>query len=100
MAQLGHSSVTWSTPLSAAGTATSVASSARRGGQQPRPRGRTAVPGDPAIDSDPYGVVAYNGGFAVADAAANDVLFVNAAGQISTLAVLPLISEPQRVADR
>ena len=51
-------------------------------------------PGDPAIDSDPYGVVAYNGGFAVADAAANDVLFVNPAGQISTLAVLPLISEP------
>ena len=47
-----------------------------------------------AIDSDPYGLVAYNGGFAVADAAANDMLFVNAAGQISTLAVLPLISEP------
>ena len=51
-------------------------------------------PMDPAIDSDPYGLVAYNGGFAVADAAANDVLFVNAAGQISTLAVLPLIPEP------
>ena len=51
-------------------------------------------PMDPAIDSDPYGLVAYNGGFAVADAAGNDVLFVNAAGQISTLAVLPLIPEP------
>ena len=53
-----------------------------------------AVRETPPIDSDPYGVVAYNGGFAVADAAANDVLFVNAAGQISTLAVLPLVPEP------
>jgi hypothetical protein len=51
-------------------------------------------PGDPSIDSDPYGIVAFDGGLAVADAAANDVLFVNAADQISTLAVLPLISEP------
>ena len=51
-------------------------------------------PGDPPIDSDPYGIVDYDGGLAIADAAANDVLFVNAAGQISTLAVLPLISEP------
>ena len=52
------------------------------------------VAGEQAIDSDPYGLVAYNGGFAVADAAANDILFVSAAGQISTLAVLPVISEP------
>jgi hypothetical protein len=50
--------------------------------------------GDPSIDSDPYGIVAYHGGLAIADAAANDVLFVNAAGQVSTLAVLPLIPEP------
>ncbi len=56
--------------------------------------GAGAGPGDPAIDSDPYGIVNYDGGLAIADAAANDVLFVNAAGQISTLAVLPLISEP------
>jgi hypothetical protein len=56
--------------------------------------GAGAGPGDPPIDSDPYGVVAYNGGIAIADAAANDVLFVNSAGQISTLAVLPLIPEP------
>jgi hypothetical protein len=56
--------------------------------------GRGSGPGDPSIDSDPYGVVAYHGGVAVADAAANDVLFVNAAGKISTLAVLPLINEP------
>jgi hypothetical protein len=56
--------------------------------------GRGGGPGDPAIDSDPYGVVAYHGGVAVADAAGNDVLFVNAAGKISTLAVLPLVKEP------
>jgi hypothetical protein len=56
--------------------------------------GRGQGPGDPAIDSDPYGLVAYHGGIAVADAAANDVLWVSPAGQISTLAVLPLIPEP------
>ena len=64
-----------------------------RGRQQSGRRSRQRT-GDPPIDSDPYGVVAYHGGFAVADAAANDVLFVNPAGQISTLAVLPLIPEP------
>jgi sugar lactone lactonase YvrE len=51
-------------------------------------------PGDPPIDSDPYGVVAFNGGLAVADAAGNDVLFISSAGKISVLAVLPLIAEP------
>jgi hypothetical protein len=50
--------------------------------------------GEPAIDSDPYGIIAYNGGWAVADAAGNDVLFVSKAGAISVLAVLPLIPEP------
>jgi hypothetical protein len=44
---------------------------------------------DPAIDSDPYALTPYQGGFAVADAAGNDVLFVNSHGVISTLAVLP-----------
>ena len=77
------------------GTATSVASfGPYEAANNPDHGAGAGGPGDPAIDSDPYGVVAYNGGFAVADAAANDVLFVNSAGQISTLAVLPLISEP------
>ncbi len=77
------------------GTATSVASfGPYEAANNPDHGAGSGGPGDPAIDSDPYGVVAYNGGFAVADAAANDVLFVNSAGQISTLAVLPLISEP------
>ncbi len=82
-----------SAPLSG-GTATSVASFGPYEAAHNPDNGAGAGPGDPPIDSDPYGVVAYNGGFAVADAAANDVLFVNATGQISTLAVLPLISEP------
>jgi hypothetical protein len=49
---------------------------------------------EPPIDSDPYGIAAYHGGIAVADAAGNDILFVNKAGKISTLAVLPLVKEP------
>ncbi len=77
------------------GTATSVASfGPYEAANNPDGGAGAASGGEPPIDSDPYGVVAYNGGFAVADAAANDVLFVNSAGQISLLAVLPLISEP------
>jgi len=49
---------------------------------------------DAAIASDPYSFVAYRGGYAVADAGANDVLFVSRTGAISVLAVLPTISEP------
>ena len=50
-------------------------------------------PFNPIIDSDPYAVVAYHGGWAVADAAANDVLWVSPTGVISVLAVLPLLNE-------
>ncbi len=82
-----------SAPLSG-GTATSVASFGPYEAANNPDQVNPPVPGEVAIDSDPYGLVPYNGGFAVADAAANDILFVNAAGQISTLAVLPLISEP------
>ncbi len=46
-----------------------------------------------AIDSDPYSFVPYHGGLAVADAAANDLLFVSRSGKISVLAVFPTISE-------
>jgi hypothetical protein len=83
-----------SAPLSG-GTATSVASfGPYEAANNPDHGAGAGGPGEPAIDSDPYAVVPYNGGFAVADAAANDVLFVSATGQISTLAVLPLITEP------
>jgi hypothetical protein len=46
-----------------------------------------------AIDSDPYSFVPYHGGVVVADAAANDLLFVAPSGAISVLAVFPTIPE-------
>jgi hypothetical protein len=45
------------------------------------------------IDSDPYSIVPYDGGFAVADAGANDLLFVSSTGHISVLATFPTITE-------
>ena len=64
-----------SAPLSG-GPATSVASFGPYEAVNNPDGGAGQGPGDPAIDSDPYGIVAYDGGIAVADAAANDVLFV------------------------
>ncbi len=51
------------------------------------------VGAEQAIDSDPYSFVPYHGGFAVADAAGNDLLFVSRSGAISVLAVFPPIPE-------
>ncbi|MFY9934433.1 MAG: ScyD/ScyE family protein [Streptosporangiaceae bacterium] len=51
------------------------------------------VPGETAYDSDPYDVVAYHGGFVVADAAANSLLQVSASGHIRLLARFPAVSE-------
>jgi hypothetical protein len=51
--------------------------------------GRGARYGDPPIDSDPYALTPYRGGFAVADAAGNDLLRVDRNGRISTLGVFP-----------
>ena len=48
---------------------------------------------DFAIDSDPYSFVPYRGGYAVADAGANDLLFVSRTGKVSVLAVFPTIRE-------
>jgi len=45
--------------------------------------------GNPAIDSDPYAFAAYRGGFAVADAAGNDLLWISSKGAVSVLAVFP-----------
>jgi hypothetical protein len=45
--------------------------------------------GDMPIDSDPYAFTPYRGGFAVADAAANDLLWISPAGTVSVLAVFP-----------
>ncbi len=49
--------------------------------------------GQPPIDSNPYAFVAYRGGFAVADAAANDLLWISPKGVISVLAVFPTQKE-------
>jgi hypothetical protein len=43
----------------------------------------------PPIDSDPYAFVPFDGGYAVVDAAGNDLLQVDPAGKISVLAVFP-----------
>ena len=45
--------------------------------------------GDPAIDSDPYAFVSYHGGFAVVDAAGNDLLWISPKGKVSVLTVFP-----------
>jgi sugar lactone lactonase YvrE len=46
-----------------------------------------------AIQSDPYGLVAYRGGYAVADAAGNDLLWVGPTGAVDVLAVFPTETE-------
>lgn len=45
-------------------------------------------------DSDPYDATAYGDGFAVVDAAANDLLFVSATGRVSLLARFPTVPQP------
>ena len=45
--------------------------------------------GDPPIDSDPYALTPYRGGYAVADAAGNDLLWIGPKGTVSVLAVFP-----------
>jgi len=51
------------------------------------------IPGETPYDSDPYDVVAYRGGWVVADAGANDLLYVSAAGRVSMLARFPSVAE-------
>jgi hypothetical protein len=46
------------------------------------------------IDTDPYSFTPYRGGYAVADAGGNDLLFVSRTGKISLLAVFPTIPMP------
>jgi hypothetical protein len=48
---------------------------------------------EPGVNSDPYAYVPYHGGYAVADAGGDDLLFVSRAGKISVLAVFPTIRE-------
>jgi hypothetical protein len=45
--------------------------------------------GNPSIDSNPFAFTSYRGGFAVVDAAANDLLWISPRGKVSVLAVFP-----------
>lgn len=51
------------------------------------------TPGETTYDSDPYDVTAYRGGYAVTDAAANDLLAVTKTGKISVIARFPTTAE-------
>jgi hypothetical protein len=47
------------------------------------------LPGETLYDSDPHDMVPYRGGFAIADAAANDVVWVHGSGKVTLLGRLP-----------
>jgi hypothetical protein len=49
--------------------------------------------GETTFDSDPYDVTPYKDGFAVADAAANSLLYVSESGKIKLLARFPTVTE-------
>jgi hypothetical protein len=51
------------------------------------------LPGETLYDSDPHDVTSYRGGYAVADAGANDVVLVSATGKVSLAARLPALNE-------
>lgn len=62
--------------------------------------GSGAKYGNPPIDSDPYAFVAYRTGFAVVDAAGNDLLWIGPKGKVSVLAVFPTQTVPLTAAQR
>jgi hypothetical protein len=51
------------------------------------------LPGELTYDSDAHDVVRYRGGYAIADAGANDVLRVSRGGRLSLIARLPTVAE-------
>ena len=51
------------------------------------------TPGENPRDSDPYDIAPYKGGLAIADAAANDVVWVSPSGKLSILGRLPAVAE-------
>jgi hypothetical protein len=57
-------------------------------GEHDPDRGAGGPEGFP-VESNPYGMTPYRGGYAVVDAGANDLMWVDRRGQIHTLAVLP-----------
>lgn len=65
---------------------------------QPGDVNQAPIPETP-YNSDPYDIVAYRGGFAIADAGANSVLWLGPTGKISLLAWLPTTDDGQAVPD-
>lgn len=59
--------------------------------QDPATLGGTS--GEKAYDADPYDIVPYRGGYAIADGAANDVLWLSPGGRLSVLDRLPTTPE-------
>ena len=51
------------------------------------------LPGETVYDSNPHDLVAYRGGYAVADAGANDVMLVSSSNRVSIAARLPTEAE-------
>jgi hypothetical protein len=49
--------------------------------------------GEAVYDSDPYAITPYRGGYAIADAAANDVLWLSPQGHLSIISRLPTVPE-------
>lgn len=49
--------------------------------------------GETTYDSDPYDIIPYRGGWAIADAAANDVLWLSPGGSLSVIDRLPTVPE-------
>jgi hypothetical protein len=80
-------------PSSTAANATSEVDLAAFQAQNPNKNNGGGM-GEDAVDSDPYDVLPYQGGLAVADAAANDILWVSPTNQVSVLANLPTVPVP------
>jgi hypothetical protein len=79
-----------STPAGKAAPAVLVNFAAFEAANNPdRGRGPGSRFGNPPIDSDPYAFTPFRGGYAVVDAAGNDLLFVAPNGKVSVLAVFP-----------
>jgi hypothetical protein len=90
--QFGHPGRLLGTLMStrASGSARVVANLASFEASHNPDHGAGAASAADGIDSDPYALAAYRGGYAIADAAGNDLLWVSASGAIRVLLVARL----------
>jgi hypothetical protein len=80
-----------STPTGKAAPAVIVNLAAFEAARNPdRGAGPGAKLGSPPLDSNPYAFTDYRGGFAIADAGGNDLLWLGPDGEVSVLAVFPI----------